>query len=157
MAVGGKTQKMHQGHHGANHPVKDLTTGKVEITSMNHGFALDGKSLPANAVETHISLFDGSNCGIALKDKPVFSVQYHPEASPGPRDCALPVHALRRHDAAGEAQERLTGASRRDGRTGFSQNLRHSILHACHEACYPDAAWWNGRPLSRLELNDPGP
>jgi carbamoyl-phosphate synthase small subunit len=86
LAVGGKTQKMHQGHHGANHPVKDLTTGKVEITSMNHGFALDGQSLPANAIETHISLFDGSNCGIALKDRPVFSVQYHPEASPGPRD-----------------------------------------------------------------------
>jgi carbamoyl-phosphate synthase small subunit len=86
LAVGGKTVKMHQGHHGANHPVKDLTTGKVEITSMNHGFALDGKSLPDNAVETHVSLFDGSNCGMALKDKPVFSVQYHPEASPGPRD-----------------------------------------------------------------------
>jgi carbamoyl-phosphate synthase small subunit len=86
IAVGGKTLKMRQGHHGANHPVKDLTTGKVEITSMNHGFALDGKTLPANAVETHVSLFDGSNCGIALKDKPVFSVQYHPEASPGPRD-----------------------------------------------------------------------
>ncbi|MGE0565040.1 MAG: glutamine-hydrolyzing carbamoyl-phosphate synthase small subunit [Pseudolabrys sp.] len=86
IAVGGKTMKMHQGHHGANHPVKDLTTGKVEITSMNHGFALDAKSLPANAGETHVSLFDGSNCGIALKDKPVFSVQYHPEASPGPRD-----------------------------------------------------------------------
>jgi carbamoyl-phosphate synthase small subunit len=86
IAAGGKTVKMHQGHHGANHPVKDLTTGKVEITSMNHGFALDGKTLPANAVETHVSLFDGSNCGIALKDKPVFSVQYHPEASPGPRD-----------------------------------------------------------------------
>jgi carbamoyl-phosphate synthase small subunit len=86
LAVGGKTVKMHQGHHGANHPVKDLTTGKVEITSMNHGFALDGKSLPASATETHVSLFDGSNCGIALKDKPVFSVQYHPEASPGPRD-----------------------------------------------------------------------
>ncbi|MGE0678825.1 glutamine-hydrolyzing carbamoyl-phosphate synthase small subunit [Pseudolabrys sp.] len=86
LAVGGKTAKMHQGHHGANHPVKDLTTGKVEITSMNHGFALDGKSLPPNATETHVSLFDGSNCGIALKDKPVFSVQYHPEASPGPRD-----------------------------------------------------------------------
>jgi carbamoyl-phosphate synthase small subunit len=86
IAVGGKTVKMHQGHHGANHPVKDLTTGKVEITSMNHGFALNGETLPANAVETHVSLFDGSNCGIALKDKPVFSVQYHPEASPGPRD-----------------------------------------------------------------------
>jgi carbamoyl-phosphate synthase small subunit len=86
IAVGGKTMKMHQGHHGANHPVKDLSTGKVEITSMNHGFALDSKTLPANAAETHVSLFDGSNCGIALKDRPVFSVQYHPEASPGPRD-----------------------------------------------------------------------
>ena len=86
LAVGAKTMKMHQGHHGANHPVKDLTTGKVEITSMNHGFAVDRASLPANAEETHVSLFDGSNCGIALKDRPVFSVQYHPEASPGPRD-----------------------------------------------------------------------
>jgi carbamoyl-phosphate synthase small subunit len=86
IAVGAKTIKMHQGHHGANHPVKDLGTGKVEITSMNHGFAVDRTTLPANATETHVSLFDGSNCGIALKDKPVFSVQYHPEASPGPRD-----------------------------------------------------------------------
>ena len=86
IAVGGKTMKMHQGHHGANHPVKDITTGKVEITSMNHGFAVDSKTLPASAAETHVSLFDGSNCGIALKDRPVFSVQYHPEASPGPRD-----------------------------------------------------------------------
>ncbi len=86
IAIGGKTMKMHQGHHGANHPVKDLTTGKVEITSMNHGFAVDGASLPANAMQTHVSLFDGSNCGLALSDKPVFSVQYHPEASPGPRD-----------------------------------------------------------------------
>ena len=86
LAVGGRTLKMHQGHHGANHPVKDLTTGKVEITSMNHGFAVDRDSLPANATETHVSLFDGSNAGIALTDKPVFSVQYHPEASPGPRD-----------------------------------------------------------------------
>jgi len=86
LALGGRTQKMHQGHHGANHPVKDLTTGKVEITSMNHGFAVDKDSLPANVTQTHVSLFDGSNCGIALKDKPVFSVQYHPEASPGPRD-----------------------------------------------------------------------
>jgi len=86
LAVGAKTMKMHQGHHGANHPVKNLTTGKVEITSMNHGFAVDGASLPGNAVETHVSLFDGSNCGIALKDRPVFSVQYHPEASPGPSD-----------------------------------------------------------------------
>ena len=86
LAVGAKTMKMHQGHHGANHPVKDLLSGKVEITSMNHGFAVDRATLPANAVETHVSLFDGSNCGIALKDRPVFSVQYHPEASPGPRD-----------------------------------------------------------------------
>jgi carbamoyl-phosphate synthase small subunit len=86
IALGGTTAKMHQGHHGANHPVKDLTTGKVEITSMNHGFALDRTSLPAGVEETHVSLFDGSNCGIALKDRPVFSVQYHPEASPGPRD-----------------------------------------------------------------------
>jgi carbamoyl-phosphate synthase small subunit len=86
IAVGGTTMKMHQGHHGANHPVKDLTTGKVEITSMNHGFAVDKESLPKNIEQTHVSLFDGSNCGIALKDKPVFSVQYHPEASPGPRD-----------------------------------------------------------------------
>jgi carbamoyl-phosphate synthase small subunit len=86
LAVGAKTMKMHQGHHGANHPVKDLTTGKVEITSMNHGFAVDRATLPASATETHVSLFDGSNCGIALEDRPVFSVQYHPEASPGPRD-----------------------------------------------------------------------
>jgi carbamoyl-phosphate synthase small subunit len=86
IAVGAKTVKMHQGHHGANHPVKDLGTGKVEITSMNHGFAVDRATLPAEAEETHVSLFDGSNAGIRLKGKPVFSVQYHPEASPGPRD-----------------------------------------------------------------------
>ena len=86
LALGAETVKMHQGHHGANHPVKDYTTGKVEITSMNHGFAVDRATLPANVKETHVSLFDGSNCGIALEDKPVFSVQYHPEASPGPRD-----------------------------------------------------------------------
>ncbi len=86
LAVGATTQKMPQGHHGANHPVKDFTTGKVEIVSMNHGFAVDRDSLPANAKETHRSLFDGSNCGIALTDRPAFSVQHHPEASPGPQD-----------------------------------------------------------------------
>ena len=86
LAVGAKTAKMHQGHHGANHPVKDFTTDKVEIVSMNHGFAVDRDTLPANAKETHVSLFDGSNCGIALTDRPAFSVQHHPEASPGPQD-----------------------------------------------------------------------
>ncbi len=86
LALGGRTMKMHQGHHGANHPVKDFTTGKVEITSMNHGFAVDRASLPEGVTETHVSLFDGSNCGLAVDGKPVFSVQYHPEASPGPRD-----------------------------------------------------------------------
>jgi carbamoyl-phosphate synthase small subunit len=86
LALGAKTKKMPQGHHGANHPVKDLTTGKVEIVSMNHGFTVDRDTLPASVSETHVSLFDGTNCGIALKDKDVFSVQYHPEASPGPMD-----------------------------------------------------------------------
>jgi carbamoyl-phosphate synthase small subunit len=86
LALGAKTVKMDQGHHGANHPVKDLTTGKVEIVSMNHGFTVDRDTLPAPVVETHVSLFDGTNAGVALKDKPVFSVQHHPEASPGPTD-----------------------------------------------------------------------
>ncbi len=86
LALGGKTVKMNHGHHGANHPVKDVLTGKVEITSMNHGFSVDSQTLPQGVIETHVSLFDGSNCGIALADKPVFSVQYHPEASPGPQD-----------------------------------------------------------------------
>lgn len=86
IALGAKTLKMEQGHHGANHPVKDLTTDKVEIVSMNHEFAVDRDSLPEGVVETYVSLFDGTNCGIALKDKPVFSVQHHPEASSGPTD-----------------------------------------------------------------------
>ncbi len=86
LALGARTQKMHQGHHGANHPVKDFTTDKVEIVSMNHGFTVDRDTLPAGVVETHVSLFDGSNCGLAVEGKPVFSVQHHPEASPGPQD-----------------------------------------------------------------------
>jgi carbamoyl-phosphate synthase small subunit len=86
LALGARTRKMPQGHHGANHPVKDFTTGKVEITAMNHGFAVDRDTLPAEAEETHRSLFDGSNCGLRVKGRPIFSVQYHPEASPGPED-----------------------------------------------------------------------
>lgn len=86
LALGAKTVKMNHGHHGANHPVKDMETGKVEITSMNHGFTVDSQTLPRGVKETHVSLFDGSNCGIRMEGRPVFSVQYHPEASPGPQD-----------------------------------------------------------------------
>lgn len=86
LALGATTLKMHQGHHGANHPVKDHTTNKVEIVSMNHGFAVDSESLPNGVEETHVSLFDGTNCGLRVTGKPVFSVQHHPEASPGPQD-----------------------------------------------------------------------
>lgn len=86
LALGGNTRKMAQGHHGANHPVKDLETGKVEIVSMNHGFTVDRESLPRGVKETHVSLFDGTNCGIKVENRPIFSVQYHPEASPGPMD-----------------------------------------------------------------------
>ncbi|MBK4217071.1 glutamine-hydrolyzing carbamoyl-phosphate synthase small subunit [Paracoccus caeni] len=86
LALGAKTVKMGHGHHGANHPVRDVETGKVEITSMNHGFAVDSQTLPKGVIETHVSLFDGSNCGIRMEDRPVFSVQYHPEAAPGPQD-----------------------------------------------------------------------
>ena len=88
LALGATTEKMKFGHHGANHPVKDLTTGKVEITSQNHGFAVRPDSLPAGVAETHVSLFDGSLEGLSVRDRPVFSVQYHPEASPGPQDSA---------------------------------------------------------------------
>ena len=86
LALGGKTRKMSQGHHGANHPVKDLETGKVEIVSMNHGFTVDRNTLPKGVKETHVSLFDGTNFGIRVDGAPIFSVQYHPEASPGPMD-----------------------------------------------------------------------
>jgi carbamoyl-phosphate synthase small subunit len=86
LALGGQTRKMAQGHHGANHPVKDLETGKVEIVSMNHGFTVDRDSLPAEVIETHVSLFDGTNCGVRVTGRPIFGVQYHPEASPGPMD-----------------------------------------------------------------------
>jgi carbamoyl-phosphate synthase small subunit len=86
LALGAKTIKMSHGHHGANHPVKEHKSGKVEITSMNHGFAVDAQTLPEGVEETHVSLFDGSNCGIKMSNRPVFSVQHHPEASPGPQD-----------------------------------------------------------------------
>ncbi len=86
LALGGQTKKMAQGHHGANHPVKNLETGKVEIVSMNHGFTVDASTLPKGVTQTHVSLFDGTNCGLAVDNRPVFSVQYHPEASPGPMD-----------------------------------------------------------------------
>ncbi len=101
LALGAETIKMNHGHHGANHPVKDLETGKVEITSMNHGFTVDSQTLPKGVVETHISLFDGSNCGIRMQERPVFSVQYHPEASPGPQDS---YYLFERFVAAIEAQ-----------------------------------------------------
>jgi carbamoyl-phosphate synthase small subunit len=86
LALGGRTVKMHHGHRGTNHPVKDLETGKVEITSQNHGFVVDPASLPAGVKPTHISLFDQSLEGLKVEGKPIFAVQYHPEASPGPHD-----------------------------------------------------------------------
>jgi len=86
LAAGAKTLKMHQGHRGANHPVKRMADSVVEITSMNHGFAVDNSALPDDVEETHVSLFDGSNCGISLRGKRAYGVQYHPEASPGPQD-----------------------------------------------------------------------
>ncbi len=96
LALGAKTKKMHQGHHGANHPVKDFTTNKVEITSMNHGFTVDRETLPKGVVETHVSLFDGTNCGLELEGNPVFSVQYHPRGLARPSGQPLSVHALRK-------------------------------------------------------------
>jgi len=101
LALGARTVKMNHGHHGANHPVKDVESGKVEITSMNHGFTVDSQTLPAGVLETHVSLFDGSNCGIRMADRPVFSVQYHPEASPGPQDS---YHLFDRFAAAMQAR-----------------------------------------------------
>jgi len=86
LALGAKTKKMAQGHHGANHPVKDFTTGKVEIVSMNHGFTVDADTLPPGVEESHRSLFDGTNCGLTVAGRPIISVQHHPEASPGPQD-----------------------------------------------------------------------
>ena len=101
LALGAKTVKMNHGHHGANHPVKNLGTGKVEITSMNHGFTVDAQTLPSGVTETHVSLFDGSNCGIALEGRPVWSVQYHPEASPGPQDSTYLFEAFAEAMTAG--------------------------------------------------------
>ena len=115
LALGGKTEKMHQGHHGANHPVKDHTTGKVEIVSMNHGFAVDATSLPDGVEETHVSLFDGSNCGIALTGRPVFSVQHHPGGIARPAGFALSVPAFRQSDPR---------AARRTGACGALKTAR---------------------------------
>ncbi len=110
LALGAATKKMHQGHHGANHPVQDFTTDKVEIVSMNHGFTVDRDTLPNGVVETHVSLFDGTNCGIAVEGKPVFSVQHHPEASPGPQDSHYLftrfVNAMRKLKGTPEQPER---------------------------------------------------
>jgi carbamoyl-phosphate synthase small subunit len=111
LALGARTRKMHQGHHGANHPVKDFTTEKVEIVSMNHGFTVDRETLPAGVRETHVSLFDRSNCGIAVEGRPVFSVQYHPEASPGPQDS----HYLFDRFVALMREQRGRGPARRAG------------------------------------------
>jgi carbamoyl-phosphate synthase small subunit len=113
LASGAKTLKMKFGHHGANHPVKDMDTGQVLITSQNHGFAVDGDSLPANLRATHVSLFDGSLQGIARTDVPAFSFQGHPEASPGPHDVAYLVRPLPRHHDAWRRRA-ATGAIRRE-------------------------------------------
>ncbi len=112
LAVGAKTMKMHQGHHGANHPVKDETTGKVEITSMNHGFAVDQATLPKGATQTHISLFDGSNCGIAARRQAGVLGAVPPGSLARPARLALSVQAVRRFDAGEQA--------------GVGARLRHS-------------------------------
>ncbi len=104
LALGASTIKMSHGHHGANHPVKDMDTGKVEITSMNHGFAVDAQTLPDGVIETHRSLFDGSNCGIRMADRAVWSVQHHPEASPGPQDS---YYLFERFAAAMAARQKI--------------------------------------------------
>ena len=133
--------KMHQGHHGANHPVKDLTTGKVEITSMNHGFAVDKDTLPKNVAQTHVSLFDGSNCGIALNDRPVFSVQYHPEASPGPRDWHYLFTRFVDHDAASEGRGQGSGQTQdRVSDVGLDQLLRFQAFGDLRECASPRRA-----------------
>ena len=111
LALGATTIKMNHGHHGANHPVKDLETGKVEITSMNHGFAVDAATLPSGVTQTHVSLFDGSNAGLSVDGKPIFSVQYHPEASPGPHDAAYFFGRFREMVARHTAGERVSGAA----------------------------------------------
>ena len=124
---------MHQGHRGANHPVKRLADGRVEITSMNHGFAVETESLPANARETHVSLFDGSNCGLELTDRPAFSVQYHPEASPGPQDSTYLFGKFVR-------------ACSREPSCGASRSWRLVSLAGC------SARWLPSRRPRRLQL-----
>ena len=103
LALGGTTQKMHQGHHGANHPVKDFTTGKVEITSMNHGFAVDRESLPATVEETHVSLFDGSNCRAEAEGQAGVLGAVPPGSLARAAGQPLPLHPLRRDDGEAEA------------------------------------------------------
>jgi carbamoyl-phosphate synthase small subunit len=123
LALGGKTAKMHQGHHGANHPVKDHTTGKVEIVSMNHGFAVDADSLPEGVEETHVSLFDGSNCGITLTGRPVFSVQHHPRSLARPAGLALSLPPLRQFDPRKDIVPHRTGRFQWPSRTPISGDL----------------------------------
>ena len=157
LAVGGKTRKMFQGHRGANHPVKRLADGRVEITSMNHGFAVEREGMPDNVRETHVSLFDGANCGIELTDRPAFSVQYHPEASPGPQDSfylfekfvgAMTVRSplvsfaalspVRLRDAAGDAHR--GAAQQRRARAAAWRSVSWSRTRARRSCCWSFAA-----------------